>query len=192
MEKSYRQPTPDEALKYLIEGNRRYIDGNSLHPNRDQERRKQTRDDQRPFAVVVGCSDSRVPAEILFDQGIGDLFIVRTAGNVIGPIELASIEFAVLQLRTPLIVVFGHENCGAIQAVMEGKTELIQPVAKLIGDALKEKVYTVEEAVVENVKYSLRKLKEVPNFSALLKEGTLGFSGGYYHLLSGEVEFLAR
>ncbi len=110
-----------DPLKKLLEGNERYVRFESEHPNRSRERLLETAKEQKPFAVIVGCSDSRVAAEILFDQGIGDLFIVRVAGNVVGDIELASIRFAVEQLGVSLIFVLGHENCGAVQAVFTGQ-----------------------------------------------------------------------
>ena len=92
--------------------------------------------EQKPFAIILGCSDSRVSPEILFDQGIGDLFIVRVAGNVAGPVELDSIEYAALYLKSSLVLVLGHENCGAITAVLDGQTKEIEHVADLIAPAI--------------------------------------------------------
>src|SRR5881398_3731799 len=111
--------TPDEALDYLLEGNRRFVAGQADHPNQDAARRASSANSQRPFAVLFGCSDSRVAAEIIFDRGIGDLFVVRTAGHLIGEEVLASIDFAVAVLGTPLVVILSHDSCGAVGAALE-------------------------------------------------------------------------
>lgn len=103
----------------LRAGNGRFADGVPIHPNQDVAHRVDTATGQAPFAVVLGCSDSRVAAEIIFDRGIGDLFVVRTAGHLLGTDVLASVEFAVHGLRTPLVVVLGHDQCGAVAATIE-------------------------------------------------------------------------
>ncbi|PZG28014.1 carbonic anhydrase [Spongiactinospora gelatinilytica] len=109
-------PSPADALELLLTGNRRFVAGAPQHPNQDAARRAETAPGQRPFAVVFGCSDSRLAAEIIFDQGLGDLFVVRTAGHVAGPEVLGSIEYAVSVLDCPLVVVLGHDSCGAVAA----------------------------------------------------------------------------
>ncbi|MFI0425092.1 carbonic anhydrase [Spongiactinospora sp. 9N601] len=109
-------PSPADALELLLAGNRRFVAGAPQHPNQDAARRAETAPGQRPFAVVFGCSDSRLAAEIIFDQGLGDLFVVRTAGHVAGPEVLGSIEYAVSVLNCPLVVVLGHDSCGAVAA----------------------------------------------------------------------------
>jgi carbonic anhydrase len=114
-----RQVRPDEALARLKEGNARFVRGRVKRPNAGADRRSAVAGGQNPFAVIVSCADSRVPPEILFDQGIGDLFVVRTAGQALGDFELASIEYAVEHLGTPFILVLGHERCGAIKATVE-------------------------------------------------------------------------
>jgi carbonic anhydrase len=111
--------TPAEALAELCAGNDRFIAGASTHPRQDAGHRATLTDGQRPFAVIFGCSDSRLAAEIIFDQGLGDLFVVRTAGHATAPEVLGSIEYAVDVLRTPLVVVLGHDRCGAVQAAYE-------------------------------------------------------------------------
>ncbi|MBK9205444.1 MAG: hypothetical protein IPL73_24075 [Candidatus Obscuribacter sp.] len=112
--------SPDAALKSLKAGNARYIDGKSIHPRIDAERRRATAlEGQTPIAAVLGCADSRVPPEIVFDQGFADLFVVRVAGNVCAMPELASIEYSVAALKVPLIVVFGHTKCGAVEAAIK-------------------------------------------------------------------------
>jgi len=184
--------TPTKAFQRLMEGNRRYVKGDLLHPNRDEERRMQTAQAQKPFAVVLGCSDSRAPLEILFDQGIGDLFVVRVAGNVVGPIELASIEFSALYLGSSVLLVLGHQNCGAVQAVLEGKTKDIEPVASLIAPAISKEKASLKEAVEANVRYGVRHVKDVPLIADLIKKKKFAVVGGYYDFTSGKVEILTE
>jgi carbonic anhydrase len=108
--------TPADSLAELLAGNRRFVTDTRIHPNQDAEHRAALAVAQRPFAVVFGCSDSRLAAEIIFDRGLGDLFVVRTAGHILGAEVLASIEYGVVTLGAPLVVVLGHDSCGAIQA----------------------------------------------------------------------------
>ncbi|MFB6477369.1 carbonic anhydrase [Streptomyces virginiae] len=118
--------TPHDAFEMLLAGNKRFVAGVPEHPNQDAARRAQTAPGQNPFAVMFGCSDSRLAAEIVFDRGLGDLFVVRTAGHVVGAEVLGSIEYAVQVLGSPLVVVLGHDACGAVAAtraaVQEGTT----------------------------------------------------------------------
>ncbi|MFE9423695.1 carbonic anhydrase [Kitasatospora sp. NPDC006697] len=109
-------PTPQDAFDMLLAGNRRFVAGAPEHPNQDAARRTETAPAQNPFAVLFGCSDSRLAAEIIFDRGLGDLFVVRTAGHVAGPEVLGSIEYGVAVLGCPLVVVLGHDACGAVAA----------------------------------------------------------------------------
>jgi carbonic anhydrase len=111
-------PTPAEAMRLLLEGNQRFVRGQRLHPHQDADRRAALAPAQQPFAVVFGCSDSRLAAEIIFDRGLGDLFVVRTAGHVVGSEVLGSIEYAVGALATPLIAVLGHDSCAAVDAAL--------------------------------------------------------------------------
>ncbi|GIG62604.1 carbonic anhydrase [Longispora fulva] len=108
--------TPAEAYALLLSGNRRFVAGEPQHPNQDSARRAETMPGQRPFAVLLGCSDSRLAAEIIFDRGLGDLFVVRTAGHVVGAEVLGSVEYAVSVLGCALVVVLGHDSCGAVAA----------------------------------------------------------------------------
>ncbi|WP_319460582.1 carbonic anhydrase [Micromonospora sp. RTP1Z1] len=114
--------TPEQALVELNAGNRRFVTGVPRHPNQDAGHRAAVADGQHPFAVIVGCSDSRLAAEIIFDRGLGDLFVVRTAGHTVGPEVLGSVEYAVTVLGTPLVLVLGHDSCGAVQAAREAVT----------------------------------------------------------------------
>jgi carbonic anhydrase len=122
-----------EALDRLLEGNRRFVAGTPSRSVPLDRRRAELVADQRPFAVVVGCSDSRVPAEIVFDQGLGDLFVIRVAGHVIAPSQIGSVEFAAEKFGTRLVVVLGHSRCGAVQATLEA---LRQPAATGSGNLL--------------------------------------------------------
>ncbi|MFF3860035.1 carbonic anhydrase [Streptomyces sp. NPDC002209] len=115
--------TPSEAFELLLAGNQRFTSGTPEHPNQDAARRTETAPAQSPFAVLFGCSDSRLAAEIIFDRGLGDLFVVRTAGHVAGPEVLGSIEYGVSVLDCPLVVVLGHDTCGAVAATRAALTE---------------------------------------------------------------------
>jgi carbonic anhydrase len=122
-----RPANPQEALAELLAGNERFVAGERIHPNQDAEHRAAVAQAQTPFAVVFGCSDSRLAAEIIFDRGLGDLFVVRTAGHTVGPEVLGSIEYAVTLLEVPLVVVLGHNLCGAVQAAREALVEGVRP-----------------------------------------------------------------
>lgn len=182
--------TPDEALKKLEDGNLRFMSEKMENCHFSGSRREALKEGQTPFAIVVGCSDSRVPSEIVFDQGLGDLFGVRTAGNVIGPIEVNSIDYGVLVLKAPLIVVMGHESCGAIKAVLGGNTKGVEAVAKLITEATQDKELTMEAATLANIRYGVETLKNSKDLAPLIKEGKLRVIGAYYHFKDGNVQFL--
>jgi carbonic anhydrase len=185
---------PSEALQRLQEGNQRYIDGKLLHPDRSEERRLATAEEQNPFAVIVGCSDSRASPEILFDQGIGDLFIVRVAGNVVGPIEINSVEFAVEYLGASLVLVMGHENCGAVRAVMNGTTQDIEAVAAKIQPAIrklpKKGPYALNNAIKANARYVAQELREIPLIKKLIDKNTLEILPAFYDFDTGKVEII--
>ncbi|MCE5317446.1 MAG: carbonic anhydrase [Parachlamydia sp.] len=180
---------PDKALLRLQEGNTRYMKDQSTCPDRAQIRREAVSSKQKPFATIVGCSDSRVSPEILFDQGIGDLFVVRVAGNVVGPVGLDSIDYSVIYLGSNLIVVLGHENCGAVKAVLDNTTKDIETIAKLIEPAIKDH-HELPSAIKANVQQVVKLLKESPVISRLVNEKKLKVVGGYYNLVSGKVDFL--
>jgi carbonic anhydrase len=183
--------TPDTALQQLMEGNERSASDKMLHPNRTVERREAIVSQQNPFAIIVGCSDSRVPPEIIFDQGLGDLFTVRVAGNVVGPVELDSIEYAACILGSSIVLVMGHQNCGAINAVLSGQIKDIEEIAKLIKPALKNQTdLTNEKAVKANVAYVVDYLKKTPVLSKCIKDNKIKIVGGYYDLASGKVILL--
>ena len=123
--------TPDEALEYLLDGNKRFVAGQPAHPNQDAARREAGVNVQRPFAVLFGCSDSRVAAEIIFDRGLGDLFVVRTAGHLVGAEVLASVEYGAAVLEAPLVVVLSHDSCGAVGAALQAHESAVTPPGNL-------------------------------------------------------------
>jgi carbonic anhydrase len=194
---SYAQVKPDSALILLKNGNERFINGKSLKPNQDINRIKEVAKGQKPFAIIVGCSDSRVPNEIIFDQGLGDLFIVRTAGQVSAAASYGSIEFAHAVLGAQLIVVLGHTQCGAVAAACKVPEvpghivtliNAIKPAAQL---AKKLPGDEVENAVRINVAMQVEQLKNLePVLSKSVTNNKVKIVGAVYHLESGKVEFL--
>ncbi|MBO3738226.1 carbonic anhydrase [Actinoplanes flavus] len=142
--------TPAEAYAALLEGNARFVRGEREHPNQDADRRAKSAPGQRPFAVLFGCSDSRLAAEIIFDRGLGDLFVVRTAGHVAGAEVLGSIEYGVTVLGAPLVVVLGHDSCGAVTAAGEAERGGEAP-AGYIGDVVERVIPSVLAARAKNL-----------------------------------------
>ncbi len=181
--------SPEESLERLVQGNERYMKDKLSHPSRSSERREEIAAKQKPFATIVGCSDSRVPPEIIFDQGLGDLFIVRVAGNVAGPVEVDSVEYSVEYLGASLVLVLGHESCGAVTAVMQGQTADIEDVADLIKPAI-QGTTDVEEAIKANVRWTVAHLKQAPLLGQLISKKQVICVGAYYHLGTGKVELL--
>jgi carbonic anhydrase len=179
---------PNIAIKILKEGNERFVKEKLEHPDRALERRLDTKYEQTPFAVILGCSDSRVPPEIIFDVGLGDLFVVRVAGNVLGDLEFESIKYSLLANRSCLVVVLGHQNCGAVQAVLKNKTQDIEEVAKLIEPAILEST-SLEKAIMDNVRYTVNHLKKSPIIEQLESMNTVKIIGGYYDFKTGKVNF---
>lgn len=187
--------TPDAALQMLMSGNDRYVKGKLEHPDQTSARREATEEGQKPFAIVLGCSDSRVVPEILFDQGMGDLFVVRVAGNVVTPVVMDSIDYAAKELGSCLLVVLGHQNCGAVKAVRDGQTQVIPAVAKLIEPAVnackKNPSSTLDTCVELNVQNMRNELNRNPILIELIAQNKLKIVGAYYHLNSGKVELLS-
>ncbi|MDM9385048.1 carbonic anhydrase [Chlorogloeopsis sp. ULAP01] len=188
--------TPDAALQKLMEGNQRFVRHKPLYPDQSAARLQEVAQAQHPFVTILSCADSRVPAEIIFDQGIGDIFDVRIAGNIAIPEAIGSIEYAVALLGTPLLMVLGHERCGAVTAAVQNEALLgdigtfvkaIKPVVKraklLSGDA-------VENAVVANVQYQIERLKRSRLLTEKLQSGKLKIVGGRYDLDTGSVTII--
>src|SRR6266699_1244083 len=190
---------PAEAISKLKEGNGRYTSGNLQHPGQTSERRAELAKTQHPFATILSCSDSRVPPEIVFDQGLGDLFIVRVAGNVINDEGLGSVEYSVDHLGTRLILVLGHQNCGAVKAAREtiaakGKApghieSLVTAIKPAVEATAKDDLDTTVKANVKNVVQALR--SSTPILKAEVDSGKIQVIGGYYSLDTGAVTFLA-
>jgi carbonic anhydrase len=191
------------ALEKLKAGNRRFVEGKTLHAHQSSEWRRHLVGDQKPIATLLGCSDSRVPPELVFDQGLGDLFVIRVAGNVISPDVLGSMAYAVEHLRTPLIVVLGHQSCGAVTAAVDAIVDPsvrevagIRSLVSLIEPGLKEvnmrlpKEHRIAAAVEANVRWSLRQLAEHPSGKKLLAQKRCFLAGGVYELSTGAVRFL--
>lgn len=184
-------------LDKLVQGNQRFANGTPSHYHDSIERRGEIAKGQHPFAVVVGCSDSRVPPELVFDQGLGDLFVIRTAGEVLGDGALGSIEYAVEHLGCELVVVLGHERCGAVAAVVQGGqlpghlasfTPAITPV---IAEAKKKGGDVLDNAVRAHAQRVVRQLAECePILSEYVHLGKLQIVAARYDLDSGVVEFL--
>jgi len=187
----------DDALNRLMEGNHRFTQQKSEYPHQALKRLQEVAYAQHPYATILSCADSRVPAEIIFDAGIGDLFDVRVAGNIVTPEVLGSLEYAVLQLDTPLIVVLGHERCGAITAAVKGGklpgsigtlVAAIQPGINL-GEGISDE--SIEKAVVANVTYQINAMKRnSPLIAERILKNQLKIVGGRYDLDSGKVEII--
>lgn len=181
--------TPEQALQRLVEGNERYSKDKLLHADSSAERRAAISSRQEPFAVILGCSDSRVPPEIIFDQGVGDLFVVRVAGNVVGPIEIDSMEYAVHNLHSSVIMVLGHENCGAVAAALNGDLAEVNQIGVLLKPVVSE-CKNVNQCVKANVKYVMNKVKESSLIAPYIAKGEVEVVGAYYDLNTGKVELL--
>ena len=188
-------------LDKLKAGNERFVKGHPIHPDESLERIRELKKGQHPFAVVISCSDSRIPPELIFDQGLGDIFIVRTAGNVIGDYELGSIEYAIEHLHCNLVVVLGHENCGAINAFLESNGEKHQDHIQSIIDyiAAEEEVRPIIDslkgnpdlAVKVNVKHAVNLLKSSTLvLNPIVDKTHLIIIGAYYDLDNGKVSFV--
>jgi carbonic anhydrase len=189
--------SPDQALARLTEGNGRYVSGQMHHPNASGDRRAELAKGQHPFAVVLGCSDSRVPPEIVFDQGLGDLFVIRDAGNTLDNEVLGTIEYAVEHLGSRLIVVLGHEGCGAVIAAVGGGAVPghIKTVTDAIAPAYRESKSQpgdkVHNCVLANARRSARRLRvTAPILKHLAEKGELKVVAADYDIATGKVEFL--
>jgi carbonic anhydrase len=186
----------DNSLKKLMDGNDRYIKAKSQSIGNLKEKRQSLVSSQTPFAVIVGCSDSRVPPEIIFDQNLGDLFVVRVAGNVAGPLELDTIEYAAYELKCPLIMVLGHQDCGIVKAVIDGNaTDLeLEAIAPYIQQAVDESANLpgdrLKNAVEKNVILNMQRLQDNAVLQKLIQKNQLKIVGGYYELGSGKVDWI--
>jgi carbonic anhydrase len=186
-------------LERLIQGNQRYVNSKTVCHEDWSAARTALVEGQKPFAVIVTCSDSRVPPEIVFDQSLGDLFVVRVAGNVVDDFAIGSIEYGVNILGANLVLVLGHSNCGAVDAVIKGLKfdnhiqEVLNAIQPAVASTKGESGNLLEKATKANVKNVEEKLKNSqPLLAKLLKNGTVRISGAYYDLATGKVEFLDK
>lgn len=188
---------PDKALSRLMTGNGRYVQHKEVHPDITMARRKELNAGQHPFAIILGCSDSRVPPELIFDQGLGDLFVIRDAGNVIDDQVLGSIEYAAEHLGTHLIMVLGHEKCGAVSATLAGGeapghikavVDTIRPSFELSKNEPGDQVHN---CVVANARRVARQIRESePILHELVMQGKLKVVAADYDIASGKVTLI--
>lgn len=189
-----RPLSPEEALQKMILGNKRFVDGKRENPNQSQSRLLETSVAQYPYASILGCADSRVPAEIVFDQGLGDLFVVRVAGNVASQTAVGSLEFASAVLGSQLIVVLGHAKCGAVIAAVKndplpGRIGIFVEEIKPAVESVRQKTGDIEKnSIIANIQYQVKKLPETSTIlGGLVKQGKLKIVGGVYDLSTGQV-----
>lgn len=186
-----------EAHKMMIEGNKRYVGEKATHKHQDSTRRMDVTGGQHPFAIVISCSDSRVPPEIIFDQGIGDLFIIRLAGNIVDDAALGSIEYAVEHLGVKYIMVLGHESCGAVKATVQGGEApghigcIVKAIKPAIDSVRGRTADLPEVGMRANVVMTVQMLKTAdPILKPLFEKGELMIVGARYDLDDGRVDVL--
>jgi carbonic anhydrase len=194
--------TADQALARLIEGNERFIRGGARFPTVQKDILADLAKGQQPYATILGCSDSRVPPELVFDAGFGELFIVRVAGNVISAEIMGTLQYAGMHLQTPLFVVMGHSGCGAVSAALATKErgashparialllENIHPALENVDSALPPGEM-LDAAIEANVRWSMRQVLETPEARQRAKQGVMKLVGAVYNLETGRVRFL--
>ena len=190
------QPKPDAALQKLLEGNQRFTRHQPQYPHQSQTRMLELAQTQHPFATVLTCADSRVPVELLFDQGIGDIFDIRIAGNIAIPETVGSIEYAVALLGTPVVMVLGHERCGAVTAAVKNTPlpgeigSFVKAILPAVDQVKGRSGDVVDNAVIANVHYQIEQLKRSPILTERLRSGDLKIVGGRYDLDTGTVKIL--
>ena len=194
--------TAEEALSRLKEGNARFVGGHARFPTVQKEVLAELAKGQQPYATVLGCSDSRVPPELVFDAGFGELFVIRVAGNVLGPSIMGTLQYAGAHLHTPLFIVLGHEGCGAVNAAIASKfhgarhRSRIALLLESIVPALEDLDLTLppaallSAAVEANVRWTIRELLETPEGKVRAVQGDVKLVGAVYDLASGRVRFL--
>ena len=194
-----RPTTPAAAWQAMQAGNARFVRGEVLHPEQDAARRAELAADQRPFALLFGCGDSRVAAEIIFDRGLGDLFVVRTAGHVVDHSVLGSVEFAVSRLAVPLVVVLGHDRCGAVRATIDALDtgvmpdgylrDLVERVTPSVVSARARGTDDLDEIEAEHVRQTGHLLHDRSAVvSGAVERGELAIVGTVYDLADGRVD----
>jgi carbonic anhydrase len=194
--------TADQALQRLKDGNARFVHGTAYFPTVHKDVLAELAKEQHPYATILGCSDSRVPPELVFDAGFGELFIIRVAGNVISAEIMGTLQYAGLHLQTPLFVVLGHSGCGAIKAALAARAEReVHPmrIARLL-DAITPGLVKLDDslppadlvaaAVEANVRWSMKQILETPEAKTQQRQGRVRLVGGVYDLATGQVRFL--
>lgn len=191
--------SPDEALKLLQEGNDRFVENKRKNPNQDVARLVEVAESQAPFAAILGCADSRVPAEIIFDQGLGDLFVCRIAGNIASSEEIGSLEFGTMILGAKVLMVIGHSRCGAVKAAIEGGRfpgqigSLISSLQVGVEEAeTASGENKLETAIKANVNHQVKILNQSTIIGELVDKGQLKVVGAYYDLDNGTVTLLSE
>ncbi len=185
---------PDAALQKLMEGNQRFTEHHPEYPDQSQARLQEVAQAQHPFATILSCADSRVPAEIIFDQGIGDIFDVRIAGNIATPEALGSIEYAVALLDTPVLMVLGHERCGAVTAAVKNEAlpgeigSFVKAILPAVDKVKGKSGDAIDNAVIANVSYQIEQLKRSSLLTERIQSGKLKIVGGRYDLDTGRVK----
>ncbi|MCX6354097.1 MAG: carbonic anhydrase [Candidatus Aureabacteria bacterium] len=192
--------SPDAALQQLMAGNRRYAADKAAHPRRGERHRIEVEEKQKPFAAILGCVDSRVPPEIVFDQGLGDLLVIRIGGPVLDNAVVGSLEFCVETFHIPLLMVLGHSNCGAVKATIAAMNKdlrepgqigtLIEDIRPAVDKARGQSGDLLDNAVNANVELIIDRLKKSPVLSAAMEKGVLKIVGARYDLSSGKVEII--
>ena len=203
MKAKYHPPyTANEVLCRLKVGNTRFVNGQARFPTVQKDVLAELAKGQRPLATILGCSDSRVPPELIFDAGLGELFVIRVAGNVLGREILGTLQYAAMHLQTPLFVVLGHERCGAVKAAIASKFQRAAHESRIamllenIFPALDQLEGTepadalLRSAVEANVRHTIEELRATPEAKALLAIGEMKLIGAVYDLKSGRVRFL--
>ena len=187
----------NNTIKKLLEGNQRYINGGALHPNQSFEHRLELAEGQKPIAAILTCADSRVSPEIIFDQGLGDLFILRVAGNVVNELFVGSLEYAVEHLNVSLLIILGHSHCGAVDATIKGGQppghigSLVQAIKPALDRLKKQSHDWINIVAKENVKIGVERLRtEDPILTARYEEGDIDIVGAFYDIKSGKVSLI--
>jgi carbonic anhydrase len=184
-----------------MDGNERWVDGELQHPDRDPQRREFVAEEQKPYGVILSCIDSRVPPELLFDTGLGDLFVMRTGGQVVGPVVVGSVEYGPMTSGTPLIVVLGHQRCGAVKAAYEALRDgrqlpgNLQSIADALRPAYRETARTKHADPVDamtriHVNRTAAGLRTNKDLAPMVKKGDLAVVSAYYSLDTGRVDVL--
>jgi carbonic anhydrase len=196
-----RPTTPQEAWSELLAGNQRFVNEEPSHPHQDATRRQSLTHQQAPFATLFGCSDSRLAAEIIFDVGLGDMFVVRTAGHVLDESVLGSLEYGMTPLHIPLIVVLGHDNCGAVTATAEAYRtgqmpggfirDLVERITPSVMSAERQNIRAINDIVTEHVRQTMHRIPERSNIiSRAIEQGLTAIVGVTYRLADGRAELV--